>query len=72
MVRPPEVLMEPCQEPELNSGVLGALRKGDTDTASVEYTRYVLDVRDAFDRCNGRLSALRGWCEGMVNGGGNE
>ena len=41
------------------------LREGNPDMAAVAYARYVLDVRDAFELCNGKLSALRGWYAGM-------
>lgn len=35
------------------------------DEASVEYARYVLDVRDGLELCNGRLEVAREYCERM-------
>lgn len=54
-----------CREPETSTAVMGMLREGNPDMAAVAYARYVLDVRDAFELCNGKLSALRGWYAGM-------
>lgn len=65
MVAPPERLLEPCSEPQDSGDVITLLQKGKSDEAAVEYVRYVLDVRDAFQLCNGRFQALREWREAM-------
>lgn len=54
-------LLEPCIEPVEPSEVLVLLRQGKVDDAATAYARYVLDVRDAFQVCNGRFSSLREW-----------
>ena len=60
--------MEPCIEPEPSGDIIALLRKGKVDDAATEYVRYVLEVRDSFQLCNGRLAALREWWpEGNVN-----
>lgn len=61
MPRPPMALLERCIEPDEPVEVLVLLRKGRVDDAAAAYAKYVLDVRDAFQVCNGRLSSLRGW-----------
>ena len=44
------------------------MRKGKVDDAATEYVRYVLEVRDAFQLCNGQLAVLREWwSEGELN-----
>lgn len=45
--------------------MLQLLKVGNPDEAAVEYVRYVLDVRDSFQLCNGRLKAAREYCENM-------
>lgn len=45
--------------------MLQLLKTGNSDEAAVEYVRYVLDVRDSFQLCNGRLQAAREYCENM-------
>ena len=45
---------------------LELLKNGDTDGAAMAHVRYVLDVRDAFGRCNGRLGAMRDYVDGMT------
>ena len=55
VVRPPATLLVPCNPPESDLETLHFLKKGDTKSAATAYTRYVLDVRDAFDLCNSRI-----------------
>lgn len=45
--------------------MLQLLKENKTDDAAVEYVRYVLDVRDSFQLCNGRLKAAREYCQNM-------
>lgn len=73
IILPPASLLEPCLEPQ-NSGVaLELLRNGDTDGAALEHVRYVLNVRESFQHCNGRLGAARKYVEEMLEltGGGS-
>lgn len=65
VLTPPMALLEPCQEPAGSPEVLELLRAHRTDDAATAYVRYVLDVRDAFQICNGQLSAAREYCEAM-------
>lgn len=60
--------MEPCNEPEEPGEVLALMRQGKVDDAATAYVRYVFEVRDSFQLCNGRLAALRNWWpEGDIN-----
>lgn len=59
--------MEPCIEPLPPNDIIGFMRKGRVDDAATEYARYVLDVRDAFQLCNGRLALLREWWKGELD-----
>lgn len=63
-------LMNPCIEPDDPGMVLELMREGRGDDAAVAHARYVLDVRDAFEICNGHLKSLREWCETMSSIGG--
>lgn len=58
--------MEPCAEPENAGMTLERLKVGDVNGAALEHVAYVLDVRDAFGRCNGRLKAIRTYAEAMT------
>lgn len=44
------------------------LRQGNRADAAVVWTRYIMDVRDAFELVNGRLLALREWSVRMKGG----
>lgn len=59
VVRPPMELMSPCIEPAYSGDVLVYFQKGQYERAAESHVRYVLDVRDAFELCNGQLAALR-------------
>lgn len=61
MPPPPQALLEPYVEPDAPVRFLPFLREGRVDDAATEYARYVLEVRDSFQLCNGRLEALRQW-----------
>lgn len=54
-----------CKEPEDANRVLQLLKENKPDDAAVEYVRYVLDVRDSYQLCNGRLKAAREYCHNM-------
>lgn len=58
-------LLTDCEEPAGSGKMLELLRAGRVDDAAVEYVRYVLDVRDSFQECNGRLAEARTYCENM-------
>lgn len=47
--------------------MLELLRAKRPDDAATAYVRYVLDVRDAFQICNGQLAAAREYCEVMTS-----
>lgn len=65
VVTPPEELLADCQEPTDAGRVLRLLKEDNVDDAAVEYVRYVLDVRDSYQLCNGRLRAAREYCRNM-------
>lgn len=65
VVTPPEEMLADCVEPQDAERVLRLLRENKPEDAAVEYTRYVLDVRDSFQLCNGRLKAAREYCRNM-------
>lgn len=72
VITPPEKLLADCEEPEEPGRVLQLLKENRPDDAAVEYVRYVLDVRDSYQLCNGRLRAAREYCRNMresVKGG---
>lgn len=48
--------------------MLALLQAGNSEDAAVAYVRYVLDVRDAFQLCNGQLSAIRDYSSSMAEG----
>lgn len=58
-------LLEDCQEPAEAGRVLSLLKVSNVDDAAVEYVRYVLNVRDSYQLCNGRLKAAREYCRNM-------
>lgn len=58
-------LLGDCAEPAEPGAVLRLLKKGDTDEAALAYVRYVLDVRDSLQLCNGRLKEVRQYCINM-------
>lgn len=62
VLTPPASLMEQVDEPDDAGQVLELLRKKKYGDAATAYTRYVLDVRDAFQIINGKMKALREWC----------
>lgn len=59
LLAPPAALLAPCSEPKDSDAVLRHIAASRTREAADAYVRYVLDVRDAFDVCNGQLAALR-------------
>ena len=65
VVTPPKELLADCQVPAESAELFRFLKDGNTDDAAVEYARYVLDVRDSFQMCNGRLKAAREYCDNM-------
>lgn len=67
VAEPPKALLEDCVEPAESGKVIALLRENRPDDAAVEYARYVLDVRDGFQVCNGRFKALREYYAGMRN-----
>lgn len=67
VLTPPMSLLAPCQEPAGAPEVLELLRAKRPDDAATAYVRYVLDVRDAFQICNGQLAAAREYCEVMTS-----
>lgn len=58
-LRPPIELLASCIEPQGAETALAFFTKGQYGKAAEAHVRYVLDVRDAFDLCNGQLAALR-------------
>lgn len=63
VLRPPVELMAPCIEPANPGEVLRYFSAGEYEKAAEAHVKYVLDVRDAFQMCNGRLEVLRGYYE---------
>ena len=74
MIEPPLILTEPCQEPQGSEAVLQYMLKKDYNNAATAYTRYVLNVRDGFQQCNGKLQNIREYTESVKQklGAGNE
>ena len=72
MARPPASLLTDC--PPINSiyekDTLLLLKAGDTHGAAMAHTRYVFDVRDAYDKCSEKVMYLREYLEGLHNGQG--
>lgn len=66
ILRPPGELMAPCVEPANPGEVLAFFSRGEYEQAAGAYVRYVLDVRDSFQICNGRLELLRQYYEDVV------
>lgn len=56
-------LLSPCIEPVNSGEALVFFQKGQYERAAESHVRYVLDVRDAFEICNGQLAALRQYYE---------
>lgn len=63
VIRPPAELLYPCIEPVNSGEALVWFSRGQYEKAAESHVRYVLDVRDAFELCNGRLEVLRNWYE---------
>lgn len=61
----PVYLLAPCVEPGEPEKTLLLLRAGRRDEAATEFARYVIDVRDAFEICNGQIDALREYADNM-------
>lgn len=55
--------MTPCIEPGGGGEVLSFFTRGEYEKAAEAHVRYVLDVRDAFELCNGKFAALRQYYE---------
>ena len=53
--------MLPCQSPQIPDG----LRKGDIKQYAVAATRYIIDLQESLDVCNGKLAGLREWTDKM-------
>lgn len=65
VVLPPAQLLENCPEPDEPKDILQLLKDGKSDDAAVKYVRFILDVRDSFQLCNGRLREARQYCANM-------
>lgn len=74
VITPPQELLADCPEPKEEQRVLELLKENKPDDAAVEYVRYVLDVRDSYQLCNGRLKSAREYCRNMREAlkGGNK
>lgn len=58
-------LTAPCIEPDAPEDALALFSQGKYEQAAEAHVRYVLDVRDAFQICNGKLAALRKYYESV-------
>lgn len=45
--------------------MLDALRDGNTRRAATEYVAYILRVREAQELCNGKITGIRDFYEGL-------
>lgn len=61
VLKPPVELMMPCIEPVNPGEVMMYFTRAEYEKAAEAHVRYVLDVRDAFEICNGRFEALRAY-----------
>ena len=65
IIQPPLNLTEPCPEPQGSDIVLQHMLKKDYAKAATAYTKYVLNVRDGFQMCNGKLKHIREFTENV-------
>lgn len=65
VIVPPEALLTPCAEAETSPAMLDALRANDARRAATEYVAYILRVREAHELCNGKLTGIRKFYEGL-------
>lgn len=67
----PAYLLTPCVEPGNADRPLALLKEGKKDEAATAFVEYVLDVRDAFEVCNGQIEALGEYAERMSDTSGS-
>lgn len=65
IITPPEALLTPCAEAETSPAMLDALRSNNSRQAATEYVAYILRVREAHELCNGKLSSIRKFYDGL-------
>ena len=61
VLTPPKAIMAECPSPKIPDG----LRQGDIKQYTVAATRYIIDLQETLDVCNGKLAGLREWSERM-------
>ena len=61
VLTPPQAIMAECPNPQIPDG----LRQGDIKQYAVAATRYIIDLQETLDVCNGKLAGLREWSERM-------
>ena len=61
VISPPESLLGECLPPPEDTSILEKLKARKIDAAATAYARYVLDVRDTFQRCEGQRQATIKW-----------
>ena len=57
VLTPPPALLTPCPRPELPE----AMMHGNTRDYAVAATRYIIDLEESLDTCDGKLAGLREW-----------
>lgn len=65
VIAPPEALLTPCAEAETNPDMIEALRNGNSRQAASEYVAYILRVREAHELCNGKITGIRKFYDGL-------
>lgn len=65
VITPPETLLTPCAEAETSPAMLDALRAGDSRRAATEYVAYILRVREAHELCDGKITGIRKFYDGL-------
>ena len=61
VLTPPKAIMAECPNPQIPDG----LRQGDIKQYAVAATRYIIDLQETLDVCNGKLAGLREWSAKM-------
>lgn len=65
VLTPPKALMLPCEKPRVPESMMHG---DDIKTYAVAATRYIIDLQEALDICDAKLTGLREWST-KVGGG---
>lgn len=65
VIEPPKALLAPCVAPDRELEVLEYLKAGNIREAARAHADYVLNVRDSFEICNSRFTAISEFYKGL-------